>query len=86
MIPELGHFALILAAWVVIAQSAFGLAGPAFARERWIAAVRPAVQATDASTPSAAARTPQPAAVPFGVARETDAVRPPSPPRRSRKP
>ena len=43
MIPELGQFALILAAWVVIAQSAFGLAGPAFARERWIAAVRPAV-------------------------------------------
>ncbi|NDD74473.1 MAG: heme lyase CcmF/NrfE family subunit [Gammaproteobacteria bacterium] len=43
MIPELGHFALILAMLVAIVQSAFGLAGPALQRERWIAAVRPAV-------------------------------------------
>jgi cytochrome c-type biogenesis protein CcmF len=43
MIPELGHFALILALLVAIVQSAFGLAGPALQRERWIAAVRPAV-------------------------------------------
>ena len=43
MIPELGHFALILALLVAVVQSAFGLAGPALQRERWIAAVRPAV-------------------------------------------
>ena len=43
MIPELGHFALILALLVAIVQSAFGLAGPALQRERWIAAVHPAV-------------------------------------------
>lgn len=43
MILELGHFALILAALVAAVQATFGLAGPAFARDRWIAAVRPAV-------------------------------------------
>ena len=43
MIVELGHFALILAATVALLQAFFGLAGPGFARERWIAAVRPAV-------------------------------------------
>jgi cytochrome c-type biogenesis protein CcmF len=38
MIVELGHYALILALLLAAAQAFFGLAGPAFARERWFAA------------------------------------------------
>ena len=43
MLPELGHFALILALLLAAVQMFFGIAGPHFGRERWIAAVRPAV-------------------------------------------
>ena len=37
MLVELGHFALILALMLAAAQAWFGLAGPALARERWLA-------------------------------------------------
>jgi cytochrome c-type biogenesis protein CcmF len=43
VIPELGHFALILALLLSGAQAFFGLAGPHFRRERWSAVVVPAV-------------------------------------------
>jgi cytochrome c-type biogenesis protein CcmF len=43
MLPELGEFALILALLLAALQAFFGIAGPAFGRERWIAAVTPAV-------------------------------------------
>lgn len=43
MIPELGHFALILAMLLAALQGFFGIAGPALGRERWTAAVTPAV-------------------------------------------
>jgi len=43
MLPELGHFALILALLLAGLQAFFGIAGPALARERWIRAVTPAV-------------------------------------------
>ena len=43
MLPELGHFALILALLLAALQAFFGIAGPALGRERWIAAVTPAV-------------------------------------------
>ena len=42
MIPELGTFALVLALLLALAQAFFGIAGPALARERWIAVARPA--------------------------------------------
>jgi cytochrome c-type biogenesis protein CcmF len=45
MIPELGHFALVLALVLAILQSFFGIAGPALSRGRWMAAVGPAVTA-----------------------------------------
>jgi cytochrome c-type biogenesis protein CcmF len=43
MLPELGHFALILALLLAALQAFFGTAGPMFGRERWSAAVVPAV-------------------------------------------
>jgi cytochrome c-type biogenesis protein CcmF len=43
VLPELGHFALILALLLAALQAFFGLAGSALGRERWIAAVLPAV-------------------------------------------
>src|SRR3954468_9873358 len=43
MLPELGHFALILALLLAGLQAFFGIAGPALARDRWVAAVMPAV-------------------------------------------
>ncbi|HTU68031.1 MAG TPA: heme lyase CcmF/NrfE family subunit [Steroidobacteraceae bacterium] len=43
MIPELGHFALILALVLTAAQAVFGLAGAHRRDDRWQAAVRPAV-------------------------------------------
>jgi cytochrome c-type biogenesis protein CcmF len=43
MLPELGHFALILALLLAALQAFFGIAGPALGRDRWIAAVTPAV-------------------------------------------
>ncbi|MGC4111421.1 MAG: heme lyase CcmF/NrfE family subunit [Nocardioides sp.] len=43
MIPELGHFALILALVLTAAQAVFGLVGAARRDQRWMAAVRPAV-------------------------------------------
>ncbi|HUB35414.1 MAG TPA: hypothetical protein VL972_01195, partial [Solirubrobacteraceae bacterium] len=43
MIPELGEFALILAMLLAALQAFFGIVGPALKRERWMAAVMPAV-------------------------------------------
>ncbi|MGH8284856.1 MAG: heme lyase CcmF/NrfE family subunit, partial [Steroidobacteraceae bacterium] len=43
MLPEVGHFALILALLLAGLQAFFGIAGPALGRERWCAAVAPAV-------------------------------------------
>ncbi|MFO1428317.1 MAG: heme lyase CcmF/NrfE family subunit [Steroidobacteraceae bacterium] len=43
MLPELGHFALILAFILAALQAFFGILGPALRRERWLAAVGPAV-------------------------------------------
>jgi cytochrome c-type biogenesis protein CcmF len=43
MLPELGAFALILALLLSALQAFFGIAGPAFGRERWQDAVVPAV-------------------------------------------
>jgi cytochrome c-type biogenesis protein CcmF len=43
MLPELGHFALILAMLLAALQGFFGIAGPALGKERWAAAVTPAV-------------------------------------------
>lgn len=42
MLPELGHFALILALLLAGLQAFFGLAAPALGRDRWLAAVVPA--------------------------------------------
>ena len=39
MIPELGHFALILALLLAALQAFFGIAGPQLGRDRWLAAV-----------------------------------------------
>jgi cytochrome c-type biogenesis protein CcmF len=43
MLPELGHFALILAMLLAALQGFFGIAGPALGRDRWTSAVTPAV-------------------------------------------
>src|SRR6204780_4997214 len=43
MLPELGHFALILALLLAGLQAFFGIAGPQLRRDRWLAAVAPAV-------------------------------------------
>ncbi|HSY05588.1 MAG TPA: heme lyase CcmF/NrfE family subunit [Steroidobacteraceae bacterium] len=43
MLPELGHFALILALLLAALQAFFGIAGASASRERWMAAVIPAV-------------------------------------------
>ena len=43
MLPELGHFALILALLLAGLQAFFGIAGPHLRRDRWLAAVVPAV-------------------------------------------
>ena len=45
MIPELGHFALILALCISIAQTAFTLLGAHFGYSRWIALARPTAYA-----------------------------------------
>ncbi len=45
MIPELGHFALILALCVAIAQATLPLAGAAIGKHVWMALARPAVLA-----------------------------------------
>ncbi|MGE0581734.1 MAG: heme lyase CcmF/NrfE family subunit [Steroidobacteraceae bacterium] len=42
MLPELGHFALILALLLAGLQAFFGLVAPALGRDRWLAAVVPA--------------------------------------------
>ena len=42
MIPELGHFALILALLLAGLQMFFGIVGPQLGRDRWLAAVMPA--------------------------------------------
>jgi cytochrome c-type biogenesis protein CcmF len=43
MVPELGHFALILAMLLAGLQAFFGIAGPALGRDRWAAATLSAV-------------------------------------------
>jgi cytochrome c-type biogenesis protein CcmF len=43
MLPELGHFALILALLLAALQALFGIAGAALGRERWMAVVTTAV-------------------------------------------
>jgi cytochrome c-type biogenesis protein CcmF len=43
MIPELGHFALILAMLLAMLQAFFGIAGPALGRDRWVSATMSAV-------------------------------------------
>ena len=43
MLPELGHFALILALLLAGLQAFFGIVGPMAGRDRWTAAVTPAV-------------------------------------------
>ncbi len=43
MIPEIGHFALILALILAVLQAFFGIVGPALQKDRWLAAVGPAV-------------------------------------------
>ena len=43
MLPELGHFALILALLLAGLQAFFGIAGAHLRRDRWLAAVAPAV-------------------------------------------
>jgi len=43
VIPELGHFALILALCLALAQAGFGLAGAYWQRADWMAVARPAV-------------------------------------------
>ncbi len=43
MLPELGQFALILALLLAGLQAFFGIVGPALGRDRWTAAVTPAV-------------------------------------------
>src|ERR1700761_4382822 len=43
MLPELGRFALILALLLSLLQAFFGVAGPMLGRDRWVAAVTPAV-------------------------------------------
>ncbi|HTY51289.1 MAG TPA: heme lyase CcmF/NrfE family subunit [Steroidobacteraceae bacterium] len=43
MLPELGHFALILALLLAGLTAFFGIAGPALGRQRWVEAVLPAV-------------------------------------------
>ena len=43
MLPELGHFALILALLLALLQAFFGIAGPALGRERWSRAVTSAL-------------------------------------------
>ena len=42
MIPEIGHFCLILALCLAVAQAFFGLAGPLSGRHSWTAITRPA--------------------------------------------
>ena len=43
MLPELGQFALILALLLAGLQAFFGIAGAHLRRDRWLAAVVPAV-------------------------------------------
>ncbi|MBV9621461.1 MAG: heme lyase CcmF/NrfE family subunit, partial [Gammaproteobacteria bacterium] len=43
MLPELGHFALILALLLAALQAVFGIGGAGLGRERWCAAVIPAL-------------------------------------------
>ncbi|WP_237174072.1 heme lyase CcmF/NrfE family subunit [Paracandidimonas lactea] len=44
MIPEIGHFSLILTLFVALAQGGFALAGAANGNARWIAFARPAAR------------------------------------------
>jgi cytochrome c-type biogenesis protein CcmF len=43
MLPELGHFALILAMLLAALQAFFGIAGPTLGKDRWTAATMPAM-------------------------------------------
>src|SRR5215469_2725873 len=55
MLPELGQFALILALLLAGLQAVFGILGPALGRERWLAAVTPAVAGQSVMVATAAA-------------------------------
>ena len=44
MIPELGHFALILALCVCLVQGVLPIAGAHYGRREWIVLARPAAQ------------------------------------------
>ena len=46
MLPELGHFALILAMLLAALQGFFGIAGPALGRDRWTAGIPSKVTST----------------------------------------
>ena len=50
MVPEIGHFCLVIALCLAGAQSFFGLAGSTTNRQSWIAVVRPVVLAQFAFT------------------------------------
>ena len=50
MVPEIGHFCLVIALSLTLAQSFFGLAGSTNNRQSWIAVVRPAALAQLAFT------------------------------------
>jgi cytochrome c-type biogenesis protein CcmF len=50
MVPEIGHFCLVIALCLAGAQSFFGLAGSTSNRQSWIAVVRPVVLAQFAFT------------------------------------
>ncbi len=43
MLPELGHFALVLALLLAGLQAFFGILGPALGRDRWVVATTSAV-------------------------------------------
>jgi cytochrome c-type biogenesis protein CcmF len=55
MLPELGHFALILALLLAGLQAFFGIAGPALGRDRWSGAVSAAVAGQAVMVATAAA-------------------------------
>jgi cytochrome c-type biogenesis protein CcmF len=42
MVPEIGHFCLVLSLCLAIAQAFFGLAGPLTGRRAWVAVAKPA--------------------------------------------
>lgn len=45
MIPEIGHFALVLALVIALVQSVFPILGAATANAQWVAMAKPAAKA-----------------------------------------